>query len=193
MNQSLSEQVKCAIADTGTQIEYAALMAFLAVESGGRGFAPDTGKIMIQFEPHWFARKSPYTPSGKWSINGIERQSKEWEAFNSAFAHNPDAAMQSTSIGLPQIMGFHYARLGYPAVGDMWDDFKRSETHQIKALIRFIESDKRLRKALIEKDWHQVAMSYNGAGYAAQAHRLGINPYNVQMKEQYSKYASVML
>lgn len=175
-----------AIAETGTKIEPAALQAFISVESGGRGFCPTTGKIMIQFEPHWFMRKSPYTPSGKWSLNKIERQSKEWEAFNNAFSHNPDAAMQSTSIGLPQIMGFHYARLGYPTVGDMWDDFKRGELNQVKALVKFIETDAALLKALIEKDWHMVAMRYNGAGYAAQAHRLGIEPYNVQMAKAYS-------
>lgn len=186
---SLSDQVKRAIADTGTSIEYASLMAFISVESGGRGFAKDTGKLIIQFEPHWFMRKSPYTPSGAWSINKIEKQSKEWEAFNSAFSHNPDAAMQSTSIGLPQIMGFHYARLGYQSAGDMWDDFKRSETHQIKALIKFIETDSRLLKALLEKDWHKVAMIYNGTGYAALAHRLGREPYNISMAKAYDKFS----
>jgi hypothetical protein len=174
-----------AISETGSKIEPAALQAFISVESGGRGFCPTTGKIMIQFEPHWFMRKSPYSPSGKWSINKIERQSKEWEAFNSAFSHNPDAAMQSTSIGLPQIMGFHYARLGHQTVGDMWDDFKVGELNQVKALIKFIETDRRLLRALLEKDWHLVAYIYNGAGYAAQAHRLGIEPYNVQMSKAY--------
>ena len=179
--------VSQAIAETGSKIELASLLAFISVESGGRGFCPTTGKIMIQFEPHWFKRKSPYTPSGKWSLNGIERQSKEWEAFNSAFKSNPDAAMQSTSIGLPQIMGFHWERLGYTNVGAMWDDFKVGELNQIKALIKFIETDRRLLKALLEKDWHMVAFIYNGAGYAAQAHRLGIKPYNEQMKAAYAR------
>ena len=84
-------------------------------------------------------------------------------------------------------MGFHYKRLGYPTVGDMWDDFKKSETHQIKALIKFIETDKRLSKALLEKDWHQVAMIYNGAGYAALAFKHGREPYNISMANAYTK------
>lgn len=184
----IADIVRKAIAETGTNIEYAALMAFIEVESGGRGFAKDTGKILIQFEPSWFRKKSPYTPTGKWSVNTVEKQSREWEAFNSAFSHNPNAAMESTSIGLPQIMGFHYARLGYATVGDMWDDFKRSETHQVKALIRFIETDKRLLKALLEKDWHQVAMIYNGAGYAALAFKIGREPYNISMAKAYDKF-----
>jgi hypothetical protein len=183
----ISELVAQAIAECSSKIEPAALNAFIAVESGGRGFCPSTGKIMIQFEPHWFKRQSPYTPSGKWSLNGIERQSKEWAAFNNAFSLDPGAAMQSTSIGLPQIMGFHWERIGYPNVGAMWDDFKSGELNQIKALIKFIETDRRLLKALLEKDWHTVAFVYNGAGYAAQAHRLGIKPYNEQMKAAYAR------
>ena len=178
--------VRKAIELTGTKIEYAALMAFIQVESGGRGFCPTSGKLMIQFEPHWFRKKAPYTPSGKWSLNGVDRQSKEWEAFNSAFKADPDAAMQSTSIGLPQIMGFHWERLGYGSVGAMWDDFKISEGNQIVVLIKFIETDRRLLKALIEKDWHTVAFIYNGAGYAAMAHRLGREPYNVSMAKAYA-------
>ena len=191
--KSLSDQVKRAIADTGTQIEYAALMSFISVESGGRGFCPKTGKPMIQFEPKWFSKKSgieiSHTNSYSWDENQIEIQPAEWKAFSEAFRINPDAAMESTSIGLPQIMGFHWKRLGYPSVGDMWDDFKRSETHQIKALIKFIETDSRLLKALLEKDWHKVAMIYNGTGYAVLAHKIGREPYNISMAKAYEKFS----
>ena len=166
------------------------LKAFISVESGGRGFNPATGKILIQFEPKWFKRKAPYAPSGKWSLNGVERQAAEWIAFNDAFKLNPEAAMEATSIGLPQIMGFHWARLGYSSVGAMWDDFKVSEENQIKALEKFILTDKRLHKAFVEKDWHMMAYIYNGSGYAAQAHRLGIEPYNVQLEKAYNKLAA---
>ncbi|HCN48796.1 MAG TPA: hypothetical protein DIT10_06845 [Chryseobacterium sp.] len=37
--------------------------------------------------------------------------------FNDAFAKDKDAAMKSTSIGLPQILGIHYKRLGFASVG----------------------------------------------------------------------------
>jgi len=67
-------------------LSYAQLKAVDSVESGGQGFDKITGKIIIQFEPVWFKRKSPYTPSGKWSLNGVERQKEEWIAFNDAFA-----------------------------------------------------------------------------------------------------------
>lgn len=161
------------------------LKAFIKVESGGRGFDATTAKIIIQFEPAWFKKMVPYAPSGKWSLNGVERQAAEWEAFNSAFKINPDAAMQSTSIGLPQIMGFHYKRLGYINVGAMWDDFKISEANQVKALERFIETDAELLKAFDDKNWERIASIYNGSGYLAQAKRLGIVPYNEQLKNAY--------
>ena len=106
------------------------ILAFIEVETGGYGFS-ENGKIKIQFEPVWFKRRAPYAPSGRWSYNKIDIQSKEWIAFNDAFYKDADAAMESTSIGIGQIMGFHYKRLGYNSVGAMWDDAKASEERQI--------------------------------------------------------------
>lgn len=172
-------------------IEYEALKAFIDVESGGQGFDKATGKIIIQFEPSWFKRKAPYAPTGLWSLNGVERQSKEWPAFNNAFKINPNAAMESTSIGMPQIMGFHYARLGYKTVGEMWDDFKRGEYQQVLALVRFIKSDARLYKSLQSKDWHTVASIYNGTAYKEMAKKWGREPYDISMAKAYNKYKNV--
>lgn len=139
--------------------------AVIDVESGGIGFASDTGKIIIQFEPSWFKRKSPYTPSGKWSQNGVERQSQEWIAFNNAFAKNPNAAMESTSIGLMQVMGFHYKLLGFKTVGEMWDYAKESEANQLRLGMRFIKSNAKMYKALKEGDYATFAYYYNGSQY----------------------------
>lgn len=141
------------------------LNAVIKVESGGIGFASDTGKIIIQFEPSWFKRKSPYTPTGLWSLNGVDRQSKEWEAFNSAFKLNPNATMESTSIGMMQVMGFHYRTLGFKTVGEMWDYAKVSERNQVELAIRFIKSIPKLDKALKQGDAAAFAYYYNGSGY----------------------------
>lgn len=135
------------------------------VESGGKGYDEATGKIIIQFEPVWFKKKSPYTPSGKWSVNGVERQVKEWEAFSDAFAKNPNAAMESTSIGMMQVMGFHWRRLGFKSVGEMWDFAKKSESNQLWLGLKFIQTDTSLFLALLKKDWKEVARRYNGKNY----------------------------
>ncbi|MFB5946137.1 N-acetylmuramidase family protein [Albibacterium profundi] len=169
-------------------IEYAALKAFIEVESGGRGFDPVTGKIIIQFEPSWFRKKAPYAPTGKWSLNGVERQSKEWIAFNDAFYKDPDAAMQATSIGLMQVMGFNYSMVGFKTVGEMWDFAKVSERNQLDLGVRFIVANRKLHNALIKKDWHLVAYYYNGEKYREMAKIWGREPYDISMQKAYNKY-----
>ncbi len=172
-------------------VEAAALAAFIEVESGGRGFDLLSGKLIIQFEPAWFRKKAPYAPSGKWSVNKVERQLQEWIAFNDAFRIDPNAAMESTSIGLGQVMGFHYKRLGYRTVGEMWDDAKKGEDRQIYQMAEFIRTDPRLMKALKEKNWHLVATYYNGAGYRELAKRLGRERYDVSMRKAYERKVAV--
>ena len=77
-----------ALEETGSAIEPAMLLAFIATESGGKGFDSKTNKLMIQFEPIWFKRRQPYAPSGEWSVNKVDVQSKEWIAFNNDFRIN---------------------------------------------------------------------------------------------------------
>lgn len=161
-------------------ISYASLKAVIEVESGGIGFASD-GKIIIQFEPSWFKRKSPYTPSGKWSQNRVERQSQEWIAFNDAFSKNPNAAMESTSIGLMQVMGFHYSLLGFKTVGAMWDFAKVSEANQLELGLKFIKLNTKMYNALKKNDFNTFAYYYNGSAYKK------FN-YHTRMQTAYNKY-----
>lgn len=172
-------------------VDPAALLAFIDVETGGRGFDSKTGKLIIQFEPAWFRKKAPFAPSGKWSVNGVERQSAEWIAFNDAFRKDPNAAMESTSIGLGQIMGFHYKRLGFDSVGDMWDDAKKGIENQLHQILQFIKTDIGLYYAIEHKDWDTVAKLYNGAGYKKLAKKLGREPYDASMAKAYHKYKSL--
>ena len=146
-------------------LEFASIKAIIEVESGGIGFSSDTGKIIIQFEPTWFKRLSPYTPSGLWSVNGVERQSKEWAAFNDAFAKNPKGGMESTSIGLMQIMGFHWYELGFKSVDEMWDFAKESEANQLELGLMFININHKMYEALKTNDFAKFAYYYNGSQY----------------------------
>lgn len=172
-------------------LDAASMLAFIQVETGGYGFDPKTGKILIQFEPVWFKREAPYAPSGLWSLNKVEVQSKEWIAFNDAFGKNKDAAMKATSIGLAQIMGFQYQRLGYKTVGQMWDDAKKGLDRQIWQLVKFINTDSKLKVSLMNADWATVAMIYNGKGYEQLARKYGRKPYDESMKEAYEKFKNI--
>ncbi|WP_448607216.1 N-acetylmuramidase domain-containing protein [Paenimyroides ceti] len=170
------------------RLPFEVLMAIIKVETPGNGFDSKTGKILIQFEPSWFRRQEPFAPSGAWSVNKVDVQSKEWIAFNDAFKISPDSAMKSTSIGLPQIMGFHYERLGYKTVGSMWDDFKKGEYNQLLALVRFIMTDPKLTKAVRDKDYHMIAYIYNGAKYKEMAKKWGREPYDISLKKEAEKW-----
>ena len=189
MNKELQTIVKLVACQF--KFEPAALAAFIEVESGGKGFDDKTGKILIQFEPIWMKRLAPYTPSGAWSVNKVDVQSKEWIAFNDAFPKNPNKAMEATSIGLGQIMGFHYKRLGIATVGAMCDDAKKGLERQVWQIAKFIETDKNLQTALKIGDWHKVATIYNGSGYKEIARKYGREPYNLSMAKAYGKYKAL--
>jgi hypothetical protein len=158
-------------------IPVASVKAIASVESNGAGFDEKTGKIKIQFEPAWFKRFTGISVA-----NGIEGQKEEWKAFNTAFAADKDKAMQSTSWGLMQVMGFNYKRLGFKNVGEMVDFAKVCETNQLWLGLKFIATDKKLYNALLNKDWAKVAYYYNGSNYA-------INQYDKKLKEAYLKFS----
>jgi len=163
-------------------IDLKILKAIIKVESWGFGFAED-GKSIIQFEYSWFKRKaakeyadylklktfkSKVPIMNYWDTvlnNQVSNQRNEWFAFNAAFKINADAAMQSTSIGMMQIMGFHYSELGFKTVGEMWDYAKISEKNQIELALRFIKMNPSLYQAVKEHDFKQIAFSYNGKNY----------------------------
>jgi len=163
-------------------------LAFIEVETGGQGFDSATGKIMIQFEPSWFKKNAPYAPSGLWSVNKVEKQAKEWAAFNDAYSKNKQAALLSTSIGLGQIMGFNFVYAGHKNVNEMWDEAKKSLYHQVIQICNFIKNYPGLLSAIKSKNWDKIATLYNGAGYKKLAAQYGREPYDKSLEKAYNKY-----
>lgn len=161
-------------------IGVSSIKAISEVEGSGSGFDKNTGKIKIQFEPHWFKKLSKLF-SGIWSLNKVDVQSKEWLAFNDAFAKNPNKAMESTSWGIMQVMGFHWKRLGFKSVGDMVEFAKKSERNQLYLGLKFIQTDSRIFKALQQKNWKLVAYYYNGSNYK-------INNYDKKLEQAEIKH-----
>lgn len=168
MNKFLDRSQIEEIAEKGGY-EFAALMSVIGVESSGHGFSNVTDKIIIQFEPSWFKRNyvewKKERIHTKWIDNKVSNQALEWIAFNDAYSVNANAAMESTSIGLMQVMGFHYNELGFSTVNEMWDYAKESEYNQLMLGIKFIKSNKFLDKALKSKDWKTFAKYYNGKNF----------------------------
>ncbi|MCG6935323.1 MAG: N-acetylmuramidase domain-containing protein [Proteobacteria bacterium] len=174
------------------RIEPACAVAVLCVESAGKGFEKDNrDRMIVRFENHKFWKywgkqhalefnshfKYGVRKDGKlkswlghqWRANDAEEwqdfhgsQEREWQVLE--FARNLDdsAALLSISMGAPQIMGFHYQRLGYSSVQDMFDAFSRDIRFQIMGFFEFL--DPRMVKALQDLDFSRFAASYNGTG-----------------------------
>lgn len=176
-----TEQIKEIAQNNG--YKYAALKAVIMVEGSGKGFDPVNGKILIQFEPAWYRKLDAadgFSGHGVWEANKVEKQAGEWVAFNDAFSKDPDAALQSTSWGMMQIMGFHWKELGFDSVGAMVEYAKESEANQVELGVRFINKSSRLSNALKSLDWATFAHYYNGSNYK-------INNYDLRLAEEYKK------
>jgi len=173
-------------------IDPGALVAVLCVESGGSGFDPQNdNRMIIRFENHkfwqyWgkehttdFHRHFQYgkTESGQRKVwlghrwrKAIDQdwrsfhgdQVNEWEVFDFARAFDEAAAMLSISMGAPQIMGFHYGKLDYQTVQDMFQQFSIDIRAQIQGLFAFF--DDRMITALREQNFIRFARYYNGSG-----------------------------
>lgn len=148
---------------------WAMVKSIADVEGQGYGFDPATGKILIQFEPGWFKRQChewrEHAQGHTWINNKVENQREEWKAFNDAFYIDADAAMESTSIGMMQVMGFHWKELGFDSVGAMWDYAKESEENQLHLALKFCKSVPPLDRAIKAKDCIKTAYYYNGEQY----------------------------
>lgn len=183
MKQLTQQQIKDLAAKYA--LTYAQLRAVIGVESGGFGFSAKTGKIIIQFETSWFKRnKADWIKDTKntfWQSNGVGDQTEEWKAFNSAFLSDSQAAMKSTSIGLMQVMGFHWKFLGFKNVGAMWDFAKESEANQLELGLKFISSNPKMLKALQTNDWAKFAYYYNGEQYKKYN-------YDTRLSKEYAKF-----
>lgn len=182
-------------------VEVAIIKAVNEVESRGRGFNAD-GNPKILFEGHVFWKElerrgidpSAYTVGNedilykKWTKahykGGIAEHGRLEKAIN-LIANNSKtaaAAYASASWGLFQLMGYHYASLGYGSVVEFVGDMQLSEGKQLEAFGRFLESNG-LVGYLRDKQWAEFAKRYNGAGYAE-------NQYDSKLKEAYQKHAA---
>jgi len=167
-----------------------AAVAVLCVESGGAGFKDQ--RMIIRFENHVFhnywGKKNPerfaqhfsYSASEKWKEPRFRAspaepwadfhgsQEKEWRVFEFARSLDEAAAMNSISMGAPQIMGFNSQRIGYRTAQEMFGAFSRDVRYHILGMFDFIQSDRTMVAALRASDFEKFAARYNGSGQAAR-------------------------
>jgi peptidoglycan/xylan/chitin deacetylase (PgdA/CDA1 family) len=124
--------------------------AVISIESHGLAFEPN-GKMIIRFEACSFYNiwginhKNEFSdhfqcnvPNDRFRLSATDtfhdyhgNQYKEWQVFEFARSLDEEAAMKSISMGLSQVMGFNYYKIGYGSVADMFSKMSNSVKAQL--------------------------------------------------------------
>ncbi|CAJ7945563.1 peptidoglycan binding domain-containing protein [Burkholderia pseudomallei] len=175
------------------QVDIAAVRAVNEVESKGAGFLPD-GRPVILYERHIMYRQlaaagldadvlaAKYPALVNPKRGGYVGDAAEYARLASASQISATCALEATSWGAFQIMGFHWKALGYPNVFAFVEAMKVSEAEQLEAFVRFVLADKVMLAALRGKKWAKFAELYNGKAYAEHL-------YDVKLERAFDRYS----
>jgi len=147
----------------------AELWAVLKVETAGCGF-DSSRRPRILFERHKFSAATggrydkDYPDISSPEPGGYGAADSQYERLAAAIALDREAALNSTSWGIAQIMGFNAIAAGYTNVECMVASMQESEGAQLLSMAHFLESSK-LGDALRRRDWAAFASGYNGPNY----------------------------
>jgi N-acetylmuramidase len=172
-------------------IEPDVAMAVVVTESpGGAPFGAD-GRMIVRFEPHIFREQwgerhaerfqqhfqlnEEQTWNGKfhrWRANPDApwtafhgNQALEWQVLSFARSLDDTAALRSSSLGAPQIMGFNHEYLAYGTVQEMFSAFSQDALAQYRGLFAFIRA-REVVENLQTGDYVGFARVYNGPAWA---------------------------
>ncbi|TIP07787.1 N-acetylmuramidase domain-containing protein [Mesorhizobium sp.] len=171
----LAERLKC---------QPAALQAVAEVESDGKVFALVKGRQepLIRFEGHYFdarlkaadraaARAQGLSSPKAGAVKNPASQAARWALLTRAAKIDRQAALESISIGLGQVMTAHWKKLSFASVDDMIKLARRDAAGQIDIMARYIDKfglDDELRRL----DFSAFARGYNGPAYKKQGYHL---------------------
>lgn len=171
--------------------ETAAVRAVASVESGGRTGFDDVRRPKLRYENHYFQRLT----NGRYNRSHPNlscaygsrqyrlthgRNSDQYQLLRDAFALAPEAAVQSCSWGMFQVMGENYRNVGWTELQKFVDDMFYSEGQHLRAFLGFCRHNG-LVGYLRNRQWTAFARAYNGPRYADHA-------YDVQMRNRYNEY-----
>lgn len=168
--------------------ELAAIKAVAEVESNGRGTLPN-GEPKILFEAHKFSERTngrydvshPRLSSPEWNRKLYVGGEKEHFRLQQAVKLDRTAALESTSWGMFQIMGFNWAACGFASLQDFINAMYAGEDSQLSAFVGFIKNNPKLLRAIQNKKWATFALNYNGKGYK-------LNKYDVKLEQAYKRF-----
>jgi hypothetical protein len=173
-------------------VEVEALAAVAWIESGGRALTTVNGRQepLIRFEGHYFdrrlkgvervkAREAGLSSPIAGTVKNPTGQKERWVLLEKAASINRQAAYESTSFGVGQVMGAHWAWLGYPNVDELVKDARAGLGGQIRLMEKYIDKAG-LADALRRKDWAKFARGFNGTAYKK-------NAYDRKLAEAYER------
>lgn len=176
-------------------VETAALAAVAHIESGGRTHVMIDGRAepLIRFEGHYFdrrlsaakrdrAREELLASPRAGAISNPASQAARWRMLSRAAAIDRAAAYESVSWGIGQVMGAHWAWLGYASVDALVAEARAGVSGQVRLMARYIDKAQ-LARDLRVHDWAAFAKGYNGPNYRA-------NSYDTKLARAYVRYAA---
>lgn len=174
-------------------VEPAKLLAVAWVESAGRPFWRIKGRYLpaIRPEGHYFykrlsgAKRNRAVAEGLAAKNaGVVTVPSSYEAVYAMLdrmaAIDENAALESISMGLGQVMGAWWKDLGYASVKAMWEECCNGIAGQVTVMMRYIVEYKLLDELKAGK-WAEFAKGYNGPGYRK-------NRYDTKLAKAYKDF-----
>lgn len=168
-------------------IEPAAFWAVMAVETRGFGFLKDR-RPLILFERHVFhARTNGQFSAAHPDISNAKAGgyggagAGQYPRLAKAVGLNREAALQSASWGLGQVMGFNATTAGFADVEAMVVAMADSEDAQCQGMVQFIAANG-LAKYLRKQEWANFARYYNGENYKK-------NDYDTKLRNAFNLYS----
>lgn len=166
-------------------VDLALIKAIAKKEAKSSGFNTD-GTPIILYERHKFHQKTKgkysrqYPDISNPTPGGYGKYSEQHSKLAKAAKLNRNAALESASWGLFQIMGENWEDLGYSSLQQFVNAMYHSEQKQLEAFVRFIKF-KKIDVDMRNKDWDAIARKYNGPNHAK-------NNYVPALKEYYKLY-----
>jgi hypothetical protein len=163
--------------------------AVLTVETRGFGLLQDR-RPQILFERHIFHRltdgrhDSEDTNISNAKAGGYIGGPSEYTRLETAMRLDREAALQSASWGIGQVMGFNFKVAGFAGIDEMVAAMVKDEDAQLLAMANFIKGNN-LAGALQHRSWASFARGYNGPGFKK-------NEYDTRLAAAHAKYSVIL-
>ena len=166
-------------------IGLAEIWSVIFVETPGCGFIADRRPTLL-FERHHFHRRSggkgPADISDPSAGGYAATKAEEYERLERAIAIDRKAALESTSWGLGQVMGFNAKLAGFADAETMVKAMVDGEDAQLLGMMNFVVAAK-LAAPLKEHRWDAFAAGYNGSNYK-------INDYDGKLARNFARWSA---